>query len=76
MRVGEAGQLDAVGAHDADAAKLQPLGEFENGPAIDQRSEGVIGRQSRRRRLASASATQAGETRRPMTRSPASVCSR
>ena len=48
--VGEAGQFDAVGAHDADAAKLKPFGEIEDGPAIDQRGEGVIRRQGRRRR--------------------------
>ena len=43
--VGEAGQLDAVGAHDADAAKLEPFGEIEDGPAVHQRREGVVGRQ-------------------------------
>ena len=46
-RVGEAGQFDAVRAHDADAAKLKPFGEIEDGPAIHQRGEGVIGRQVR-----------------------------
>ena len=36
-RVGEAGQLDAVRAHDANAAELQALGEIEDGAAVHQR---------------------------------------
>ena len=74
--VGEAGQFDAVGAHDADAAKLKPFGKIEDGPAVHQRGEGVIGRQARRRPVSSALATHAGETMRPTMRSPASVWSR
>ena len=46
-RVGEAGQLDAVGAHDADAAELEALGEVEDGPPVHERR--------RRRHPASAS---------------------
>ena len=34
--IGEAGQLDAARAHDADAAKLEPFGKVEDGLAIDQ----------------------------------------
>src|SRR3546814_11609692 len=45
-RVGEAGELDAVGAHDADAAELEALGEVEDGLAVDQGREGVIRCQS------------------------------
>src|SRR5208283_1447002 len=43
----EAGQFDAAHAHDADTAKLKPFGKIEDGPAIHQRGEGVIGRQVR-----------------------------
>ena len=75
-RVGEAGQFDAVGAHDADAAKLKTFGKIEDGPAVHQRGEGVVGRQVGRGRLRSAIAAQAGETLRPMMRSPSSVWSR
>ena len=46
-RVGEAGQLDAVRAHDADAAELQAVGEIEDGAAVQQRRESVLGRQRR-----------------------------
>ena len=42
MRVGEAGQLDAVRAHDANAAKLQALREIEDGAAVHQGGEGVL----------------------------------
>ena len=71
-RVGEAGQLDAVGAHDANAAELQALGEIEDGAAVHQGGEGAL-RVSVGVSVASAVATQAGETLRPMMRSPASV---
>ena len=75
-RVGEARQFDAVSAHDAHPTELQALGEVEDGPAVDQRREGVIGCQGRWPRSRSAFAAQAGETLRPMMRSPASVWSR
>ena len=71
-RVGEAGQLDAVGAHDANAAELEALGEIEDSPAVHQGGEGGSG-VSVGAPAASAVATQAGETLRPMMRSPASV---
>ena len=67
------GQLDAVGAHDADAAKLQAFGEVEDGSAVHQRGEGVRPASASARPVASALATQAAETLRPMMRSPASV---
>ena len=40
--VGEAGQLDAVGAHDANAAELQALREIEDGAAFHQGGEGAL----------------------------------
>ena len=49
--VGEAGELDAVLAHDLDAAKFQPVGEFEDRPAVEQSGPGIGRRQSRRFRL-------------------------
>ena len=74
--VGKARQLDAVCAHDPDAAKLEAFGEVENGPALHQRREGGIRRQLGRVGCKDVLATQAAETLRPMMRSPASVCSR
>ena len=44
-RVGEARQFDAPGAHDAAAAKLETLGQVEDGPAVQQRREGLLRRQ-------------------------------
>ena len=72
-RVGEAGQLDAVRAHDANAAELQALGEIEDGAAVHQRRRRRPPAVSAGASAASAVATQAGETLRPMMRSPASV---
>ena len=43
-RFGEAGQLDAVRTHHADAPELKTLGEIEDGLAVDQRGEGVVRR--------------------------------
>jgi hypothetical protein len=62
----------AVRAHDTGAPQLEALRKVENGAAFHQRREGVfavsVGASG-----ASALATHAGETRRSMTRSPASV---
>jgi hypothetical protein len=33
-RVGEAGELDAVRIHNAEAAKLKPFGEIKDCPAV------------------------------------------
>ena len=72
-RVGEARQFDAVGAHDADAAKLETFGEVE-----DRRRPA----EPRRRRRASVAAVavafppRPGDPLRPMMRSPSSVWSR
>src|SRR5579885_1007369 len=41
-RIGETGQLDAVRAHDANAAKLQALREIEDGAAFHQGGEGAL----------------------------------
>ena len=73
--VGEAGQFDAVGTHDADAPKLKPpptdRGSFlPSLSAVKALSADKVGVSE-----SSAVATQAGETRRPMMRSPASVWS-
>ena len=45
--IGEAGQLDAARAHDADAAKLEPFGKVEDGLAIDQCRMRALGRERR-----------------------------
>ena len=73
--VGEAGELDAKVSHDFDAAKLKAVLKLQDCPAVEQRDEGV-GRAQRGASLSVACATQAGETRRPMMRSPSSVWSR
>ena len=74
--VGEAGQLDAVGAHDADAAKLEPFRESRivrpSSSAAKASSAERFGGLGLRARCA----THAGETLRPTMRSPASVWSR
>ena len=49
--VGEADELDAELAHDLHAAKLEPVGEFEDGPAVEHGGPGIGRRQSRRVRL-------------------------
>ena len=41
-RIGEAGQLDAVRAHDANAAELQALREIEDRAAVHQGGEGAL----------------------------------
>ena len=41
--IGETGQLDAVRAHDANAAKLQSLREIEDRAAFHQSGEGALG---------------------------------
>ena len=45
--VGEAGQLDAMCAHHADAPKFQAFGELENRAPFEQRGEGGVRRQRR-----------------------------
>ncbi len=48
--VGEARQLDAVGAHNTHPPKLQILGEIEDGAAVRQGGESILSRQRRRTR--------------------------
>jgi len=55
--------------HYADASKFQAFGKLENRATSEQYGEGRI-RRERRCVAASAAATQAGETLRPMMRSP------
>jgi hypothetical protein len=74
-RVGESGQLDAIGAHHPDAAKLEFLREVEDGASLHQRGKGSVRRQ-RGRVLERTFATHVAENLRPMMRSPASVWSR
>ncbi len=70
--VGEAGQFDPVRSHDACPPELETFCEIENGPAFQQggmrlfrREAGAAGRPG--------IGGPAGETRRPMIRSPSSV---
>ena len=44
-RVVESGQLDAIGAHHPDAAKLEFLREVEDGASLHQRGKGSVRRQ-------------------------------
>ncbi|WP_445262828.1 hypothetical protein, partial [Pseudomonas sp. JAI120] len=47
-RVGEAGEFDAIGAHDAHATELEAFGEIEDCLALDERGIGMVGGQVRR----------------------------